>query len=161
MTQIQFPQYLRLPAINITTEYTQKVQTKVQEYTDGLASEKIEDFQACVEKAKAITPLALSIIVSIPAAIVLSPFVFMASIILPSWITLGAVLTIGVVAHDIFDHIWDHLETDHEPLLATKTLFSQRFTMLYFETSRLATECKATLATLGNKAQEVFTNLTS
>lgn len=161
MTQIQFPQYLRLPAINITPEYTQKVNAKVQAYIGDLATEQQGDFQACVERAKEITPLALSIIVSIPTAIVLSPIVFIASIFLPSFITLGAVLTIGVVAHDIFDHIWDHLETEHTLLLQTKELFSQRVTMFYFETSRLATECKATLVTLGNKAQEVFTNLTS
>ena len=170
MTQIQFPQYLRLPAINITTEYTQKVKTKVREYTEGLAreksieglaSEKSADFQACAARAKEITPLVLSIIVSIPAGLVLSPFVFIASIFLPSFITLGAVLTIGVVAHDIFDHIWDHLETEHPALLETKDLFSQRFTMLYFETSRIANECKATVVTLGNKAQEAFAQLSS
>ena len=161
MTQIQFPQYLRLPAINITTEYTQKVKTKVREYTEGLASEKSADFQACAARAKEITPLVLSIIVSIPAGLVLSPFVFIASIFLPSFITLGAVLTIGVVAHDFFDHIWDHLETEHPSLLETKDLFSQRFTMLYFETSRIANECKATVVTLGNKAQEAFAQLSS
>lgn len=161
MTQIKFPQYLRLPAIDITAEYTQKVKTKVREYTEGLASEKSAEFQAYVARAKEITPLVLSIIVSIPAALVLSPFVFMASIFLPSFITLGAVLTIGVVAHDIFDYIWDHLEAEHTELLDTKELFSQRFTMLYFETSRIANECKATVVTLGNKAQEAFAQLSS
>jgi hypothetical protein len=161
MTQIQFPQYLRLPAISISTEYTQNLATKVREYTAGLAGEKLDDFQTSAARAKEITPLVLSIIVSIPAALVLSPFVFMASIILPSWITLGAVLTIGVVAHDIFDHIWDHLETDHTALLETKNLFSKRFTMLYFETSRLANECKDTVVTLGKKAQEAFAQLSS
>ena len=158
MTQIQFPKYLRFSPLTITEAYKEKVQLKVTSYVSNLEDDATEPFEMTVERAKDITPLALTIIASIPLGLVLSPIFFIASIILPSSLTIPAVLTIGAVAHDIFDYIWDHLETHNDQLVDTKKLFSQRFTMLYFETSSTLAAIKNTASTKWAQLQAAVAN---